>query len=70
LVEDGFVTTSNSLKLDGRKLRLKPIDTGAYTIVSESGSFYDAIVGWARARSAARSERTWCSFVPCPGAIT
>lgn len=29
----------------GRSLRLKPIDTGAYRIVSEPGSFYDAVIG-------------------------
>ena len=45
LVKDLFVTTSNSLTLDGRSLRLKPIDTGAYRIVSEPGSFYDAVIG-------------------------
>ena len=45
LVEELFVTTSNSLTLDGRKLRLKPIDTGAFTVNSEPGSFYDAVIG-------------------------
>jgi hypothetical protein len=45
LVRDFFVTTSNSLTLDGRELRLKPIDTGAYTVNSEPGSFYDSVIG-------------------------
>jgi hypothetical protein len=45
LTKDLFVTTSNSLTLDGRMLRLKPIDTGAYRIVSEPGSFYDSVIG-------------------------
>jgi hypothetical protein len=45
LAEDLFVTISNSLTLDGRQLRLKPIDTGAYRIVSEPGSFYDSVIG-------------------------
>lgn len=41
----GFVTVSNSLSLDGRPLPLQPIDTGAFDVISEPGSFYDAIVG-------------------------
>jgi hypothetical protein len=45
LVKDLFVTTSNSLILDGRQVRLKPIDTGAYRVLSEPGSFYDAVIG-------------------------
>jgi hypothetical protein len=45
LVKDFFVTTSNSLTLDGRSVRLKPIDTGAYTVKSEPGSFYDTVIG-------------------------
>jgi hypothetical protein len=45
LVQDLFVTTSNSLTLDGRELRLKPIDTNAYSVNSEPGSFYDAVIG-------------------------
>jgi hypothetical protein len=45
LTEDLFVTTSNSLTLDGRQLRLKPIDTGAYTVNSQPGSFYDTVIG-------------------------
>jgi hypothetical protein len=45
LVKDLFVTTSNSLTLDDRELRLKPIDTGAYNVISEPGSLYDAVIG-------------------------
>lgn len=41
----GFVTSTNSLTLDGQALPLQPIDTGAYDVISEPGSFYDAIVG-------------------------
>jgi hypothetical protein len=41
----GFVTTTNHLSLDGRSLPLQPIDTGAYDVISESGSFYDSILG-------------------------
>ncbi len=41
----GFVTSTNSLTLDGRALPLQPIDTGAYDVISEPGSFYDAVVG-------------------------
>jgi hypothetical protein len=58
LVEDLFVTTSDSLTLDGRELRLKPIDTGAYTVNSEPGSFYDTVigVGTGRIRTAIRAD--------------
>jgi hypothetical protein len=45
VAEGLFVTTSNSLTLDGRELRLKPIDTGAYDVISEPGSFYDSVIG-------------------------
>jgi hypothetical protein len=41
----GFVTSVDELSLDGRDLPLQPIDTGAFDVVSEPGSFYDAIVG-------------------------
>lgn len=43
--EAGFTFTSNSLTLDGKALPLKPIDTGAYDVVSAPGSFYDTIYG-------------------------
>lgn len=58
LVKDLFVTTSNSLTLDGRELRLKPIDTGAYNVFSERGSFYDTVigVGTGRIRTAIRAN--------------
>ena len=41
----GFVTSVNALTLDGRALPLQPIDTGAYDVISEPGSFYDTAVG-------------------------
>jgi hypothetical protein len=41
----GFVTSANSLTLDGKALPLQPIDTGAYDVLSEPGSFYDTAVG-------------------------
>jgi hypothetical protein len=41
----GFVTSENSLTLDGKALPLQPIDTGAYDVISEPGSFYDTAVG-------------------------
>jgi hypothetical protein len=41
----GFVTSANSLTLDGKALPLQPIDTGAYDVISEPGSFYDTAVG-------------------------
>jgi hypothetical protein len=41
----GFVTSTNSLTLDGRALPLQPIDTGVYEVISEPGSFYDTVLG-------------------------
>ena len=41
----GFVTSVNALTLDGRALPLQPIDTGAFDVISELGSFYDTAVG-------------------------
>ena len=41
----GFVTSENSLTLDGKALPLQPIDTGAYDVISEPGSFYDTAIG-------------------------
>ncbi len=41
----GFVTSANELSLDGRVLPLAVIATGAYDVISEPGSFYDAILG-------------------------
>jgi len=41
----GFVTSVNALTLDGKALPLQPIDTGAYDVISEPGSFYDTAVG-------------------------
>jgi len=38
----GFVTSTNELTLDGKTLPLQPIVTGAYDVISEPGSFYDA----------------------------
>jgi hypothetical protein len=45
VAEAGFTFTSNSLTLDGKVLPLKAIDTGAYDVISASGSFYDTIFG-------------------------
>lgn len=44
-VVDGFVPTSDHLSLDGQALALQPVDSGAFDVVSEPGSFYDAVVG-------------------------
>jgi hypothetical protein len=41
----GFMTSANELTLDGVALALQAIDTGAYDVISEPGSFYDAIIG-------------------------
>ncbi len=41
----GFVTTSDQVSLDGRTLRLQTVETGAYDVISEPGSFYDTVVG-------------------------
>jgi hypothetical protein len=43
--EAGFVTTSNSLTLDGNAIRLRAIDAGTFDVVVEPGSFYNTIVG-------------------------
>jgi hypothetical protein len=45
IVEGLFQFTSNTLTLDGTPLPLKTIDTGAYDVIAESGSFYNAIIG-------------------------
>jgi hypothetical protein len=44
-VEAGFVVTSNTLTLDGAAVPLRTLDTGAFDVISEEGSFYDAILG-------------------------
>jgi hypothetical protein len=41
----GFETSVNWLKVDGVNVPLRDIDTGAYDVRSESGSFYDTILG-------------------------
>jgi hypothetical protein len=41
----GFVTPVDRLTLDGRDVALKTLDTGAFDVISEPGSFYDAILG-------------------------
>ena len=43
-VDAGFTLTSNALTLDGVALPLHPINTGAYDVISEPGSFYDAVL--------------------------
>ena len=45
IVEELFEFTSNSLTLDGTPLPLKTIDTGAYDVIAEPGSFYNAMIG-------------------------
>jgi hypothetical protein len=41
----GFTTSADQLTLDGAAVPLETIDTGAYDVISEPGSFYDAILG-------------------------
>jgi hypothetical protein len=41
----GFVTSVNELSLDGVALPLQPIDSGAFDVISQPGSFYDTIAG-------------------------
>jgi hypothetical protein len=41
----GFKTSTDWLTLDGATVPLREIDTGAYDVISHSGSFYDAILG-------------------------
>jgi hypothetical protein len=43
--EAAFVTVSDSLSIDGRAIRLRPISAGVFDVVSEPGSFYDSILG-------------------------
>ena len=54
----GFKTTVNWLKLDGANVPLREIDTGAYDVISQSGSFYDAVldVGTGPVRTALRAD--------------
>jgi hypothetical protein len=44
-VVKGFAPSTDWLTLDGRDVPLKTLDTGAFDVVSEPGSFYDAILG-------------------------
>ena len=39
----GFVTSTNSLTLDGNALPLQQINAGAFDVVSQPGSFYDTV---------------------------
>jgi len=41
----GFVYSVNSLTVDGRAVPLHTVSTGAFDVISESGSFYDQIAG-------------------------
>ncbi|MDP9300556.1 MAG: hypothetical protein M3P43_06640 [Actinomycetota bacterium] len=53
----GFVTSTNSLTLDGKALPLQPIDTGAYDVISEPGGFYDTVgIGTGTIRTALRAD--------------
>jgi hypothetical protein len=45
VVEAAFTTTSDSLSIDGKVIRLRPISAGVYDVVSEPGSFDDTILG-------------------------
>jgi hypothetical protein len=40
----GFVYSANSLSVDGTTIPLHTVNTGAYDVVSEPGSFYDQIL--------------------------
>jgi hypothetical protein len=40
-----FTTLVDTLSLDGRPLPLRTISTGAYDVISASGSFYDTVIG-------------------------
>ncbi len=54
----GFDTSVNWLTLDGTDVALTPIDTGAYDVISEPGSFYDTIyeIGTGPIRTALRAN--------------
>jgi hypothetical protein len=39
----GFVTSTNSLTLDGNALPLQQINAGAFDVISEPGGFYDTV---------------------------
>jgi hypothetical protein len=41
----GFTFTSNSLTVDGVAVPLPTVHAGAFDVISESGSFYDSVVG-------------------------
>jgi len=41
----GFVYSVNSLTVDGTAVPLHTVSTGAFDVISESGSFYDEILG-------------------------
>jgi hypothetical protein len=41
----GFIYSANSLTVDGKTIPLHAVSTGVYDVISESGSFYDQILG-------------------------
>ena len=43
--QDGFDVTANSLTIDGKAVPLNTVDAGVFDVMSESGSFYDQILG-------------------------
>ena len=43
--DEGFTFTSNSLTVDGVTVPLPTVHAGAFDVISESGSFYDSVVG-------------------------
>lgn len=53
----GFVTSVDTLTLDGKALPLQPVDTGAFDVTSGPGGFYDTIgVGTGAIRTALRAN--------------
>jgi hypothetical protein len=45
VARSGFNPSTNWLKLDGANVPLQEFETGAYNVHSQSGSFYDTILG-------------------------
>jgi hypothetical protein len=43
--DEGFTFTSNSLTVDGVVVALPTVHAGAFNVISESGSFYDSVIG-------------------------
>ena len=43
--EAGYTTVSNSLSVDGTAIPPQTVDAGVFDVISEEGSFYDAVLG-------------------------